>query len=147
MKALKGFTLIEGVLGIAIIGVGLAGLLMAFPTLIHSSLLLDQTAVATNIARETMETIMAQRDCDEPGCGYSATLTSIGNNTYDANPVTGFASYALDTTVLEVDPDNDDDVDDFLDPLPGSGYARVTVLVSFNNGSNSISLATLISDY
>ncbi len=148
MKAIEGFTLIEAVLSIAVIGVGLVGMLYAFQGSVNSSLVADQTVIATNIARETMERIIAQRDCNESGCGYAATLTSINtSNTYDENPVSGFAGFVLDSTALEVNPDDDDNSDDFLDASAGSGYARVTVQVSWNNGNRSIQLATLITDY
>ena len=145
---MRGFTLIEGILSIAVIGIGVYGLLNLFPLMMHSSLLADQTVIASNLAQETLESIIAQKDCDETGCGYSATLADINTNSvYDQNPVTGFANYAVDATALEVDPDDDNSTDDFLDASPGSGIARITVQVSWNNAGNSISLYTLIADY
>lgn len=134
-------------MSIALIGIGVAGIFMVMPSLIHSSLLADQTIVATNLASETMEDIIAQKDCNETGCGYASTLSAISTGFYDANPVNGFAGYAISTSQLEVDPDNDDAVDDFLDASPGSGYARITVTISWNSGASSISLATLLADY
>ena len=145
---MKGFTLIESVLAIAIIGVGIIGFFLAFSGLMSSALLVDQTVIATSLAGETMEEIIAQRDCSQPGCGYAATLTSINtNNDYDKNPVPGFTAYIIDTAALEVDADNDNNTDDFLDASPGSGYARVTVNVSWNNGAESIEIVTIMADY
>lgn len=145
--ALKGFTLIEGIISISIIGIGFGGLLMAFPKLIHTSLLLDQTIIATNLAREAMEKVIAKKDCQASGCGYSNTLSAIDSNDFDENPVSGFSNYVLDTSYIEVDSDDDDNQDDFLDALASSGYARVSVSVSWNNGDKSIKLDTLIADY
>jgi prepilin-type N-terminal cleavage/methylation domain-containing protein len=148
MKSPRGFTLVETVLTLAIVAAGLIGLIYAFGNLSAQSIVIDQTIVATNLAHETRETIIAQRDCNEAGCGYSATLASINTtNTYDANPVPGFPGYAIDTSALEVDPDSDGGTDDFLDAKPGSGYARVTTQVSWNGGANSINVETLITSY
>lgn len=145
--ALKGFTLIEGVISITIVGIGFIGLLMAYPKLVHTSLVLDQTLTATNIAREAMEKVIAKKGCSASGCGYANTLSAIDSNSFDENPVTGFSNYVLDTSYTEVDSDDDDDQDDFLDASPGSGYARVTVSVSWNGGDNSIALYSLIADF
>lgn len=139
----KGFTLIEAVLSIAFIGIGLVGLLYAYQGAARSSLLADQSVIATNIARGTIERIVHKRLQDS----YSAAVTDITNGVFDENPVSGFTGYVLDSSVLEVDSDDDDTVDDFLDVSVGSGYARVTVQVSWNNGASSIRLVTLIADY
>ena len=143
----RGFTLIEGVLSIALIGIGLVGLLFAFQGSVHSSLLADQTIVAANIARETMEKIISQKDCNESGCGYAAALNSVNAQTYDENPVNGFTGFVLNTTSLEVNPDDDNSSDDFLDSQSGSGYARITVQVTWNNGGNQYVLETLLANY
>lgn len=141
---MKGFTLIECILAIAILGIGLVGVMYAFQGAANSSLIADQTVIATNIARDTLEQIIAKRDAD----GYSSTLTAINtSNSYDENPVSGFSNFVLNSTALEVDPDDDDSTDDFLDASAGSGYARVTANVSWDGGNYSISLATLIADY
>ena len=144
LKKDRGFSLIEAVLSIALIGVGLVGIVYSFQGAARSSLLADQTVIATNLARETLEKIIAYKNTN----GYSNTLTTINtNNNYDENPVSGFSNYVIDATALEVDSDDDDNVDDFLDAFPGSGYARVTVNISWDNGNHSINLATLITDY
>lgn len=146
--AKPGFTIIETVLAISLVGAGLIGLLLAHQGASSSALLADQAIIASALARETMEKILAQRDCNETGCGYASTLTSINtSNAYDANPPTGFTGYAIDATALEVNPDNDNTTDDFLDAQSGSGYARITVQVSYSNGQKSLKLTTLITDY
>lgn len=144
---MRGFSIVEGVLSIALIGAGFIGLFYVFPTVVHSSLIADQSVVASNLALETLETIFAQRDCNEAGCGYSATLTSIASGAYDSSSVTGFPIYAIDITVLEVDSDIDGGGDSFLDPLPDSGYARVTADISWNAGANTLQFTTLITDH
>jgi len=143
MTSQKGFTLIEAVLSMALIGVGLIGMMYAFQGASQSSITADQTVVATYLAQETLERVLSQRDAD----GYNTTRTSIQNNNYNQSPVNGFPNYNITTTVLEVDPDDDDNVDDFLDALPASGCARITTTITWNNGASSLQLATLITEY
>jgi hypothetical protein len=131
-----------------IIGAGFVAIITAFQGSSKNSLLTDQTLVASNLAAETMDKIFAQRDCNNAGCKYASTLASINtSNTYDYNPAIGFAGYVIDSTALEVNPDADAGTDDFLDASAGSGYARVTVTVTWNNGANSISLVSLMANY
>jgi type II secretory pathway pseudopilin PulG len=145
---IPGFTFLDAVLGLALLAAGLLGLIYVFQGSVSSSALAGQTLVATNLARETLEKITAQRDCKLSGCGYAATLTSINTDlTYNQSPVSAFPIYTILTTALEVDPDSDGGTDDFLDAQSGSGYARVTVTVSWNNNANSIQLVTLLGSY
>lgn len=145
---MRGFTFLDAILGLALLAAGLLGILYVFQGSVSSSLLADQTVIATNLGRETLEKITAQRDCNLSGCGYAATLTAINtNHTYDQNPVSGFSNYTITSTALEVNPDSDGGTDDFLDAQSGSGYARVTVTVSWNSGANSIQLVTLLGSY
>lgn len=143
----SGFTLVETVLSIGIIGAGLVGLMFAFDGLSRNALLADQTAIAVNLARDALEEVVARRDCNNAGCGYSATLSAISSGTYDASPVSGFPGFILDTNVAEVNADDDDAIDDFMDASAGSGYARITVTMSWNGGANSISLESLMTNY
>ncbi len=148
MTRILGFSLLDALLGLALLSVGLIGMLYAFQGSVSSSGLADQSIIATNLARETLEKIVAQRDCQLAGCGYASTLTSINtNHTYNQNPVAGFSGYAITAVGLEVDPDSDGGTDDFLDAKSGSGYARVTVTVTWNSAANSISLVTLLGSY
>lgn len=139
----KGFTLIEAVLSLGVMAVGLLGVLYAFHGMGSSSVLADQTITATNIARGAIDKVIAKRDAS----GYAAALTSISNGNFNQSPVTNYAPFTLSVAAYEVDPDDDGSVDDFLDAAPGSGYARVTVTVSWNSGSKTLSLVTLIASY
>ncbi len=145
----KGFALLDAILGLALLSAGIFGLLYVFQGSVSASILADQTVIATNLARKTMEEIIAQRDCNLSGCGYTSTLTSINNTLlYNQNPVTGFASYVITASAYEVNPNYiSGGTDDFLSAQSGSGYARVTVTVSWNNAANAIQLVTLIANY
>ncbi|MBL4818280.1 MAG: type II secretion system protein [Deltaproteobacteria bacterium] len=140
---MRGFSLIESVLSMTIIAAGFIGIVTAFQGSAQSSLLADQTITATYLASGTLDRIFARRDTN----GYTTTVAYINAENYDQNPVSGFSNYVLTATALEVDPDADAGNDDFLDSSPSSGYARVTVSISWDSGARSISLASLITDY
>lgn len=139
----RGFTLIEAVLSLAVMAMGLLGVLYAFHGMGSSSVLADQTVTATNIARGAIEKVIAKRDAS----GYASALAAISGGTFNQNPVTNYAPFILSVAAYEVDPDDDGSTDDFLDASPGSGYARVTVTVTWNSGTKSINLVTLIANY
>ena len=144
----RGFTLIESVLAIAVIGAGLVGVMYAFQGSVSSSLLADQSIIASNIAREALERIVAQRDNNADGnVGYTDTLAAIQGGTYTLNNAYGQAGFNLVSSAVEVNPNDNNATDDFLDAQPGSGYARVTVTVSWNSAANSIKLETLLAKY
>jgi type II secretory pathway pseudopilin PulG len=144
---MRGFTMIEAVLCVAVIGAAAVGTLAAYQGSLTASLLTDQQITALNIARETMEEVIAQRDCNKAGCGYAATLISINASSYSANPVSGFSGFVLTTTATEVRADSTNSSDSFLTAQVGSGYARVNVAVSWNGGTKYISLVTIIANY
>lgn len=146
MKRSRGFTLIEAVLSLGILSIGLIGVMYAFHGMGTSSLLADQSVIASNISRGALEKVIANRDSD----GYWWALSNIQNGVFDQNPVTNYPpnTYSLTVSAYEVDPDKDAGAtDDFLDPMVWSGYARVTSTVSWNNGQNTLSLVTLIANH
>lgn len=140
---MRGFTLIEVVLSIGLLAVGLVGVMISFQGAARSSILADQTVIATNLARGALERIVANRDAN----GYPSTLTAIASGTYNETGAPDFPDYSVECIALEVNPDVDGGTDDFLDASPGSGYARVTATASWNAGGNKISLFTLIANY
>lgn len=144
MKRIRGFTLIEAVLAMAVLSAGLVGVMYAFHSMGTSSTLADQTVIASNIARGAIEKVVANRDAGT----YAATLTAITGGSFNQNPVPNYAPYTLAVTAYEVDPDKDvGATDDFLDSSPGSGFARVTSTVTWNGGQKTLSLVTVIADH
>lgn len=144
MRYRRGFTLIEAALSLAILSIGLIGVMYAFKGMGTSSALADQTVIASNLARGGLEKIMAYRDAH----GYNGAIAAIANGSFDQNPVPNYVPYSLDATSLEVDPDADvAAADDFLDASPGSGFARVTSAVSWNGGLNTLSLVMVIAEH
>lgn len=144
MRGRLGFTIIEAVLSLGIMAIGLLGVIYAFQGMGESSVLADQTVVASNVARGAIERVVAKRDAS----GYAAALSAITSGSFNQNPVANYPSYALTVSAYEVDPDKDvGATDDFLDVSPGSGYARVTVNVAWNSGQNTMNLVTIIANY
>ncbi len=147
-RTIKGFSLLEAVLTMAVIGLGFVGVTRAVGAVSASSLVANQSIIATNIAAQTLEQIIAQRDCTAIGCGYAAMLISVNiTGSYNANPVPGFPGYAVSAAAQEVSGAKSGGGDDFLVPQIGSGYARVTATVSWNGGASSLKLVTVISNY
>lgn len=140
---MRGFTLIEAVLSLAVMAVGLLGVIYAFQSMSRSSVLADQTVIASNIAHAAIDRIIAKRDAS----GYATALTAITSGNFNQSPVTNHPSFTLAVTAYEVNPDKDGGTDDFLDASANSGYARVTISVTWNNGANTMNLVTLIADY
>ncbi len=140
LKNIVGVTLIEAVMTIAIFAAGLVGVMYIFFGSTTSSLLADQTVVASNLAREKMEQIIA----DRANNGYAATIATG----YSDGLLTGnYNIYTRNVAILEVDPDVDGGTDDFLDASAGSGYARVTVTVTWGSGSQVVKEEALLADY
>lgn len=144
---MRGFTLIEAVLSLSLLAFGLLGLLYIFENASVNTLIADQAYVAENLARQALETVIAQRDSALAGGGYTTTLAAIQANSYNQTPVSGFTGYNLTVTGVEVDAQTSQSTTNFTVALPGSGYALVTATVTWNSGRNSVQLATLISNY
>lgn len=131
-------------MSLGVMAIGLLGVIYAFHGMGESSVLADQTVVASNIARGAIEKVIAKRDAN----GYAATLAAISSGSFNQNPVTNYPPYSLTVSAYEVNPDKDvGATDDFLDVSPGSGYARVTVNMTWNVGRNSMNLVTIIANY
>ncbi|MFH1654320.1 MAG: hypothetical protein ABIE74_09760 [Pseudomonadota bacterium] len=138
----SGLSLLEAILALAIVGVGLIGIMFVFSGGARSSLVANETVVASNLAKEKLEQVIA----DRANKGYAYVIANAGG--YSDGQLPGnFSAYTRNVTILEVDPDDDNSTDDFLDPAPGSGYARVTTVVSWSGATESVKLETLIAEY
>lgn len=158
---MSGFTLIEMIIAIVIIGVGLAGVLTAFTTTIRSSAdpLIHKQMLA--VAEEMMEEILL-KPFAVPGvapvnaatvCGAAAAIRTAfdevsdyhnyqttGICDIDGNAVLGLATYELRVTVVQ-----NAAVATDLVGLPIGAVKRITVVVT--KGSETISLVGWRTDY
>ena len=128
----KGFTLIEAIISILIIGVAFMGFGYVLSNMDQSSLTADLSVVAAELARDKMEELVAQK----ANSGYAAVTSqasqSITQGTWD---------FSRDVVVSYVD----------ANTLSASGvdtgYKKVVVNVSWGAGSGStISLQTLFTN-
>jgi len=137
LRTYRGFTLIEAVLTIAIIGAGLLGVLYIFSGAGKSTLVSDNSIVAANLAREKMDQIVA----DRINKGYATTIAT----SYSDGPV--LTNYTRTVTIREINPTITGTSDDFNTTQAGSGYARVTVVVGWTGATDTVKLETLIASY
>jgi len=110
MKNEKGFTLIEVLVALAVLGVIGAAFLGSLATASNAIFIADEKATAESLARSQMEYIKNQ--------GYDAT-----NNppVYDFDP--DFDGYEIDMTAERLDPDSDGTGDD-------DGIQKITITVN-----------------
>ncbi len=140
-----GFTLIEGVLAVLIIGVGLIGVLSIFGGATSRSLNADQVSVAQNLAEEKIETIIANK----ANANYTTVVNNINTGNYNDGPIFTIYTRTVTRSFINVPASPDGNSTDDFSSVSGSdtGYALVTVTVSFNNGNNSVMLKTLLSNW
>ena len=90
-----GFTLIELVLTVIIVGICFLSLVAVFSTSLVGSSDSEHTTIATFLAQEKMEQILA----DKNGRGYGY----IVNSSYPAeNPVPGYPGYSRSVIIAEM---------------------------------------------
>lgn len=136
LKNSKGFTLLEAALTTVILSVTLWSSLAMISTVNASTHDSDLKMVASQLANEKIESLLAEKAFD----GYDAVNTTSG--TANAEQLTGVnEGFTRSTTVTEVSSS------DLSTPESGSGLKLVVVTVSWGDGENqSIAVTTLIGD-
>lgn len=131
----RGFTLLELVLAMVIMGVGMLGIMSLFQNASRGALQADLNGEAIGLAREKLEEIIMDKVRD----GYDA----LDESSYPQETFTGdFSPFLRITSIEEVAGS------DFSTPQPGSGYKRIEVTVSWGTGpSTSISVPTVVARY
>lgn len=156
-RRMTGFTLIEMIIAIVIIGVGLAGVLTAFTNTIRSSSdpLIHKQMLA--VAEEMMEEILLKPFAvtgvapvnAATACGAAAAIRTAFDDVsdyhnyqttgicdIDGNAVAGLGTYSIRVTV---------DAAASLGTLGGGAVKKVTIVVT--NGGETISLVGWRTDY
>ncbi|MHB8836177.1 MAG: prepilin-type N-terminal cleavage/methylation domain-containing protein [Candidatus Methylomirabilia bacterium] len=146
----KGFSLIELVIVIVILGIASVGLMTVFSTGTKKSAdpLLENQAL--QLAQEKMEIIIGQRmDVATPrgfawvvAADYSANPAKYPPETPVAAPFAAFNRSVTITCVTSADLNTSTGA-----PPCASGYARVTVAVAHAALSGSVTADTLLTDY
>ena len=166
----KGFTLIEIVLAIFIIGVALVTLLSMFSLGLKGDVFAREMTVATNLAQEIMEEIKSKEfeepeDTVEfgPETPEPAVTTANDRTLYDdvddyngwsrnppedvdGNPLSDFSVFTRSVVVVYVENDNYDDPVEEGDANYPTNSKRITVTVS-KGGNDLIELTTVVVKY
>ena len=131
----RGATVIELVACIMILAVALPSLLKTFAEASMKSMHPANEAMASFLAIDRMEEIVARRYRGTDG--YSAVTTA---NFPNESPVSGFTGFTRSVTVTTV-----------TSSLAGSGsdvgYKKVRVTVSWNSGANSLVIERIFADF
>lgn len=128
----KGFTLIEALLVIIVIGIAFFGLSWLYGNVTQNALTSDLTILATKLAREKMDEI-SQTKADS---GYAAIVAQAA-----AQATSGTWTFTRQVAVSYVNPA------DMSASGSDTGYKRVDVMVSWGTGvSNQVTLTTLFTN-
>lgn len=130
----SGFTLIESVLALVVIGIGVFGLMNLFQGTVSNVVSTDQAIQATQLARERLERIVFDKKMN----GYDFINTA---NYPAVESFTGsFSAFTRNISILEVSDSN------LTTSSNNSGYKRVTVTVAWSD-SNQVVLETLVTKW
>lgn len=131
----RATTVIEVAMALVILSVALPPLVMAFADASKQSILPANSAVASYLAVERMEEVIARRYRGTDG--YDSVTES---NFPDESPVSGFTMFSRTVRVALID---------HLLASAGSdqGYKKVTVTVSWNSGANRIAVEHIFADF
>lgn len=144
-KKNKGISFIEVLLSLVILAIGVVGILYLYSFVTRNALSTDQSLVAINLAREKIEQITA----DRANKGYTLVAITRGDSYYsEEGPIS--APYNMYSRYVQFQ---------FIDPPAGPGgdfstiyptdlgYLKIKVTVTWNQGADSVSLASIISNW
>jgi len=134
----SGFTLIEAIIAMVILGVAVPPLLLAVRT--YSSRRADAifASRARWLASERLEDIIADRHSNNRGYAYL-----VSANYPNESPVSGFTGFSRATSIAET-------ATDLTTAQPGSGIKVVTVTITYNDQrqtARSFALSTVVTSY
>lgn len=127
----SGFTLIETVLAIVVIGVGLFGVMHLFQGTVSDAMITDQAVQATALARERLERIIFDKKMNGYDYVTQANYPTVESFTAPYLPFTRVV------TIQEVR------ATDLASPQTNSGYKRVNVMVRWGT-ANQVGVETLV---
>ena len=128
----RGFTMIEAMLVMIVIGIAFFGFGYLFGNIDQHALKADQTILATKLAREKLEEVVQQK----ADAGYASVVTQAPSSV-----TSGAWSFTRGVTVNYVN------ATDFSNAVTDTGYKKVVVTVAWGAGTGqSIALTTLVTD-
>lgn len=132
----RGFTLVEGVVAIVILGVAMPPMLYAIRQAHNRRVSVALTSKARWLATEKLEDVIADRHSTTRGYGYVA-----GANYPAESPVSGYTGFTRSVALAETAADL---------TSAGTGYKKVTVTVGWTDATGtarSMAIATVLTDY
>lgn len=131
----RATTIIEVVMAIIILSVGLPPLMMAFAESAAQSIAPVNATIASFLATERMEQVIARRY--RSTAGYSEVTVA---NFPAETPVAGFTGFNRSVTMTELDANLN---------VSGApvGYRSVTVTVTWNAGADQVVIDRLFADF
>jgi len=135
LKELKGFSLLEAILATLILGAGLIGGMITFQNTALSTINQDLSSIATQLANEKIESIMA----DKEYLGYAYLDDELNYPTEHMDGEFDFFSRVVSITEVNID--------DLTTEEIGSGVKKISVTVNWGNQAfQQITMSTLISE-
>ena len=136
MKKILGFTLIEVLLTVMVVGVGLFGLMTLYHNAARNVMEGDVNMAATYLAREWLEQLVA----DKVSQGYGYVINA--NYVTSASVTVGNHIFTRSFNIYEVN------ASDLITPEAGTGYKRIDMTLTWGTGATqSITTPTLITAY
>ena len=135
LKSQRGFSILENMLSMVIVAAGLVGGMVTLQNASLNSMHSDRGSIATQLANEKIETILADKQFN----GYD-TLTNLA---YGSESFSGeLGGFTRSVNIYEVS------ADDLTTPTEGSGLKRVEVIVNWEDqNEQQIHVSTLVSSY
>ena len=131
----SGFTFVEAVIAIVVIGIGLVGLTTIFANSAQNVAGIDQSVTATYLASERLEQLISNRHAG----GYNTV--AVGTTTEAS--VAGFAGFSRVTTIQFVQPSGS-----IFDVVQSdAGYKKIQVTVSWVAPAGSVVLESLVTNW
>ena len=134
-KRTRATTIIEVVTAIVILSVALPSLMRAFADSTNQTVLPVNATVASFLATERMEQIIARRYRNDSG--YDA-LTTV--NFPAESPVSGFGRFSRSVTITEVDTN-------LATSGSAVGYRKVKVTVTWQPNNSSLSIERVFAEF
>lgn len=126
-----GFTFVETILALVLIGTGLFGITYLYSNMSHQMYHADLQIIAADLAQQKLERKIAQKAFS----GYAAVATEVN----EALTV-GTYSFTRATTVEYIDPAT------MAVAVADTGYKRVSVRVTWPGNATGVLLMTLVTN-
>jgi len=132
LRDVKGFTLIEAILVMVVVGIAFFGFGFLFGNLNQEALKADRTILATNLAKAKIEEVMQEKADSGYGSISSESVVTVNSGSW---------AFTREVTVSYLNPT------DLSTSLSDTGYKRINVEVGWGAGAGeSIEMTTMVTD-